>query len=205
MRAIIGARSGARTIGLASLMLALALALTCIAQEKQKPDESSSEMHQMIVTTQGFLAIDTPKGWVQSEGPGLAFFLPEGVDRHSAEVWIYISGAPVGPNEEDRDAKAYIQSDIAGYKQHFKNGVVREEEPIFIPQTKQQAPCYSFQSGESHNAFEQVVYIDDGNRVLTLTISAKNSAALKRSLGSFHEFAQSYRGSIQMGSGDDKK
>jgi hypothetical protein len=155
------------------------------------------------MTSQGFLAIDTPKGWVHSEGPGLAFFLPEGVNPENAQVSIYISSAPVGQNEEDKDANSYIQSDISGFRQRFKNAV-RKEDALFLPQVKQQAAVYTFQSGETHNAFEQIVYISDVNRVLILALSAKNSDALKGSMQVFHEFAKSYRGSIQMGSLGDK-
>ena len=158
----------------------------------------------MLMTRQGFLAIDTPKGWVQSEGPALAFFLPKGVSPEKAQVSIYISSAPVGPNEEDKDADSYIQSDIAGFRQRFKSAVVHKEEALYLPQVKQQAAVYTFQSGETHNAFERIVYVSDVNRVLILALSAKNVDALKGSIQAFQEFAQSYRGSIQMGSSEDK-
>ena len=152
----------------------------------------------MQITQAGFLAVDTPKGWVRSEGQGLAFFLPEGVSRKKAEVWIYINCAPVGPHEEDKDMDSYIQSDISGFKQHFKNATVRKEEALFLPEVKEQAVVYTFQSGEEDNAFEQVIYIRDVNRVLIFDLTAKNSEAFARTVQPFHNFAMSYRGSIQM-------
>jgi hypothetical protein len=193
--------TGKRTIGLISTMVALWVLCPCIAQ---KPAADSSEPHEMLMTRQGFIAIDTPKGWVQSEGPGLASFLPKGVDPAKAEVLIYISSAPVGEDEEDKDMNAYIQSDITGFKQRFKNGIVRKEENLLLPEVKGQASVYTFQSGEAHNAFEQIVYISDFHRVLILALSAKNLDALTQSTKLFHEFAESYRGSIQMGSPDGK-
>jgi hypothetical protein len=188
-------------LGLASAVLSLLVLCPCTGQ---KPSADNSAPHEMLVTTQGFIAIDTPKGWVQSDGPGLAFFLPEGVSPQKADVWIYISGAPVGPKEEDKDTNSYIQSDIAGFMQRFKKGVVRKEEDLLLPEMKQKVAVYTFQSGEAHNAFEQVIYVSDVNRVLTFTLSAKNSDAFTKSTGIFREFAKSYRGSIQMGSPDDK-
>lgn len=193
--------SGKLGLGLIVALLSLWALSPCAAQ---KPSADSSEMHEMIVTRQGFIAIDTPKGWVQSEGPGLAFFLPKGIDAVKAEAWIYISSAPVGPNEEDKDVDSYIQSDIAGFKQRFKNAVVHKEDDLLLPEMKQQAAVYTFQSGEANNAFEQIVYISDFRRVLILALSAHNSEAFTKSMKIFHEFAKSYRGNIQMGSPEDK-
>jgi hypothetical protein len=187
--------------GVAGAVLALLALGPCMAQ---KPSADTSAPHEMLVTTQGFIAIDTPKGWVHSEGPGLAFFLPEGVCPQKAEVWIYISGAPVGPKEEDKDANSYIQSDTAGFMQRFKKGIVRREGTLLLPEVKQQAIVYTFQSGEAANAFEQVIYVSDVDRVLTFNLSAKNLDAFTQSTKTFHEFAKSYRGSIQMGSPEGK-
>jgi len=181
--------------------LPLWVSCACTAQ---KPSDTSSEIHEMLVTQAGFLAFDTPQGWERSEGPGLAFFLPKGLAREKSDVWIYINGAPVGPNAEDKDMDSYIQSDIAGFKQRFKNAIVRKEEALFLPEVKQHAAVYTFQSGEANNAFEQVVYIEDVNRVLILDLTARNSDAFARTVQIFHEFAKSYRGSIQMGFPKDK-
>jgi hypothetical protein len=190
-------------LGLVLIGAMLALWASCLCTA-QKPAESSSEMHEMLVTPAGFLAIDTPKGWEQSAGPGLAFFLPKGFDRETSDVWIYINYAPVGPNEEDKDMGSYIQSDIAGFKHQFKNAIVRKEEDLLLSQVKQHATVYSFQSGDAKNSFEQVIYIEDAGRVLILDLTAKNADAFARTLQLFHEFAKSYRGSIQMDSPADK-
>ncbi|MGD0546979.1 MAG: hypothetical protein ABR991_04040, partial [Terracidiphilus sp.] len=165
---------------------------------------SASEPRQMIVTTQGLLTIDTPKGWVQSDGPGLAFFLPDGMTAEKADVWIYISSAPVGPNEENKDIDSYIQSDIKSFQRRFKHATVRTEEALLLPAVNGKAAVYTFQSGEAHNAFEQVIYISEIHRVLVLDLSAKNSKAFAKSMAVFHDFAQSYQGNIQMGSLADK-
>jgi hypothetical protein len=195
--------AGRKRVGLMAALLMLSVTYSCTAQTQST---DSSAPHEMIVTGQGFIAIDTPKGWEQSKGPGLAFFLPKGVDPQKTDVWIYINSAPVGPNEEDKDAQAYIQSDIAGFRQRFKNGTVRKEDTLLLPEVKQQAAVYTFLSGEENNAFEQIIYVADVRRVLIFALSAKNSAALNKSVSVFHEFAKSYRGSIQMGStGDTQK
>ncbi len=182
-------------------MLALSLTLSSNAQQ---PATASSEPHQMLVTKAGFLAIDTPKGWVQREGPGLAFFLPEGIKSKDAQVWMYISAAPIGPNEEDKDSNSYIQSDISEFKKRFKNATVTKEEPLVLPEVKQTVSVYTFQSGETHNAYEQIIYIQDVGRDWLLALSANNSDSFQRSKQAFYEFAKSYRGSILMGSAEDK-
>jgi hypothetical protein len=152
----------------------------------------------MLVTSEGFLAIETPKGWVQTEGPGLAYFVRKGENSKTANVWIYISSAPVGPDEDAKDSRAYIQSDIAGFRERFKNGVVREETAIDLPRTKTSAPVYAFQSNEKHNSFERVVYIPESRRVLLLVLSANNKDAFTDSMPDFGAFAKSYGGGIIM-------
>jgi hypothetical protein len=150
----------------------------------------------MLITEQGFLAIDTPKGWVRADGPGLAYFVPQAEGNRKPSVWIYISSAPVGPNEESKDMKAYIESDVASFKERFKNGVIQEEAPLDLPHAKVRVPVYTFQSGEKRNTVEQVVYIAEINRVLTLVLSAREKPAFEKALPAFRDFVKSYRGSI---------
>jgi hypothetical protein len=166
----------------------------------QKPVDSSEEPHGMIATQAGFLALDTPKGWTQSDGPGLAFFLPDGVKARDAQAWMVISAAPVGPTADDKNVDAFIQSDIAGFKHAYPKGTVKPDARIDLPVAKQKAKAYEFESGGTHNAFELVVYIEDFKKVWTITLSAKSADALAQSKPALVSFAASYRGSIQMGS-----
>jgi hypothetical protein len=167
-------------------------------QEKTaKPDEPA----EMQMIEGGFLAINTPKGWIRSEGPGLAFFVKDGSNATDAEVWIYVSGSPIGEGESSKNRAEYIQSDIAGFKERFKDGVVREEQALELPKTKSKVPVVSFESGQAHNAFEQVVYIEEQSRVLSLVLSAKNKEAFLNALPLFREFARSYGGSITLAMG----
>ena len=182
----------------AALKFALLLAvfvLSGVASIAQQPTQSS-EPPEMLITEQGFLAIDTPKGWVRADGPGLAYFVPQAKRSGKPSVWIYISSAPVGPNEEAKDLKAYIASDIAGFKERFKGGLVQEEPPLDLRLAKLRAPVCTFQSGEKNNSLEQVVYLGEINRVLTLVLSAREKSAFEKALPAFHEFVKSYRGSI---------
>jgi len=158
--------------------------------------KSISEPAEMLVTEQGFLAINSPKGWVRTDGPGLAYFVPPQKEKGQSLVWIYISSAPIGPNEEAKDLKSYIDSDKAAFKQRFRNGVVQEEIPLSLPLAKLQAPVLTFRSGEKKNTVEQVVYVGEVTRVLTLVLSAREQAAFDRALPTFRDFAKSYSGSI---------
>ena len=144
----------------------------------------------------GLLAIATPKGWVRSDGPGLLFFLPKGVTKQTAVVWIYVSSEPIGPKEETKDLKAFVNSDISGFKQRFKSGIVKQEQSMNLPYAKVSAFVNTFQSNEENNSFERVVYIPDTGRVLILVLSAKTSGAFAKASSTFEEFAKSYRGSI---------
>jgi hypothetical protein len=166
----------------------------------QKPADSTSEPHRMIMTQAGFLALDPPKGWTQSDGPGLAFFLPDGVKARDAQAWMVISAAPVGPKADDKDADAFIQSDIAGFKHAYPKGIVKPDASIDLPVAKQKARVYAFESGEKRNVFELVAYIEDSQKVWTITLSANSAEALAQSKPALVAFAASYRGSIQMGS-----
>jgi hypothetical protein len=96
----------------------------------------------MLVTDQGFLAINTPKGWERADGPGLAYFvLGEGAkDNRVCDLYQFRAGRP---KEETKDVKAYI-----GFKQEFKSGVVQQEAPLNLPQAKLQALVYTFRSGD---------------------------------------------------------
>lgn len=174
---------------LLNLISSPCLAQTRAAQPKQPPE--------MLVTSEGFLAIETPKGWVRTEGPGLAFFVREGENSKTADVWIYVNSAPVGPKEDAKDLQAFIQSDIAGFKERFKSGIVREERPIELPHAKIRVHVYAFESAEKHNSFEEAAYIPENGRVLILVLSAKNKVAYAKSVQDFRAFAESYRGSIR--------
>ena len=184
-----------RAAALKVALLLTVFVLSGVTSFAQQPTQTS-EPPEMLVTEQGFLAIDTPKGWVRADGPGLAYFVTQAERNGKPSVWIYISSAPVGPNEESKDVKAYIESDVAGFKERFKNGVVQEETPLDLPHTKLRAPVYTFQSGEKRNSVEQVVYVAEINRVLTLVLSAREKPAFTKALPAFQEFVRSYRGSI---------
>jgi hypothetical protein len=172
--------------------------IVVIGASAQQQPAQNSETREIQITNQGFLVIDTPKGWERKEGPGLAFFVKKGTKPENADAWIYLSKCSIGPHEEVKSADEYIQSDVSGFRARFKNGIVRVEEPLALPNAKTSAPVRTFESGESHNAFEQVVYIAEKTRVLTLVLSAKTRKAYAASLPVFHEFAQSYNGSIIM-------
>jgi hypothetical protein len=124
------------------------------------------------------------------------FFVKKGTEPEKADAWIYVSGVPIGPNQEVKSRDEYLESDVAGFRARFKNGSVRIEEPLMLPNAKTSVPVRTFESGEPRNAFEQVVYIAEQTRVLTLVLSAKTKQAYTSSLPLFHEFAQSYGGSI---------
>lgn len=180
-----------RILALPLLLLTAAASLS-VAQKSAK----STEPPEMLVTEEGFLAISAPKGWIRTEGPGLAYFVPRAATKAEPRVWIYIGSAPIGPKEEAKDVKGYIESDVAAFKQRFQNGVVEQETPLSFPGSKLQVPVYTFRSGEDRNVAEQVVYVGEINRVLTLVLSAKDQSAFDKALRTFHDFARSYKGSI---------
>jgi hypothetical protein len=168
---------------------------------EHKPTQAASrddkDAHEMLFTEAGLLAFDTPKGWERSKGPGFACFVPKGSGAATSPATIYISGAPIGSDQQDKTLNDYVQSDISGFKARFQKGDVHQEQAIFLPVSKMEIPVYTFRSGEEHNAVEQVAYIQDtAQRVLTVVLSAKTGTAFSKSLPAFQGFVKSFRGSI---------
>ena len=148
----------------------------------------------MLLTNDGFIAIDTPRGWVRSEGPGLAAFLRKGDhDARSAEVLIYINTSCVGSKQT---VDEFVQEDIAGFRANFVKGTVRKEPSLKLAHVKGQMLVWTFQSGEKSSAFERIAYASESDRVLILVLSAKSKALFDQSLPAFEGFVRSYRGSI---------
>jgi len=159
----------------------------------------------MQLTAQGLLAINTPKGWERAQGPGLLFFLRKNDKQETAPVWIYVNTFDCpskSKSEHQSDFQACVASDVAGFRDRFKQAKVRLETPVELSAAHVDAVAYTFESGEEHNAFERVVYVPDVNQVLILDLSATNAASFQEALPTFNDFVQSYRGSIQPGSPD---
>ena len=178
-------------------------------QPKPTEPESSDDkdMHEMLLTKAGLLAFDTPKDWEQTEGPGFACFIPKGSDAKTSLTMIYISGAPIGPDQDNKTLSDYVQSDVSGIKTRFQKGDVRQEQATHLPTAKIEVLLYTFKSGEEeHNAIEQVAYIQDtSERVLTIVLTAKTEAAFNQSLPAFQGLVKSFRGSIVMTSDHPSK
>src|SRR5260370_30258854 len=101
-------RPQARALAFTSALIFIVLAAPGVITLAQQASQSS-EPPEMLVTEQGFLAIDTPKGWVRADRPGLAYFLPKPERTGKPRVWIYISSAPAGPAQHSEDVKAYTE------------------------------------------------------------------------------------------------
>jgi hypothetical protein len=184
---------------LGGILAALPLSARILSPEwNQEKNQKPEEPAEMQMVEGGFLILNTPKGWNRVEGAGLALFVKKGLNAADADVWIYVSGAPIGEGESAKDRKEYIQTDIADFRSRFANGVVREEEPLELPKTKTKVPVVSFESKQQHNAFEQVIYIEERNRVLTFVLSAKYKEGFDKTLLLFREFAKSYGGSVTL-------
>jgi hypothetical protein len=168
--------------------------LGAVAAGQTRNASPAEEPPQMLLTSEGFIAIDPPKGWERVRGPGLAFFLRKGdEDWESAEVSIYISSADCGAEE---GLEGCIQEDVSGFRARFKNAVVREEAPIELAHVHGRMRVWTFQSGERFSAFERIGYTQESGRVLILALSAKRKDLFDEALPVFERFAKSYRGSI---------
>ena len=164
------------------------------AQQKAADSPAPPEI---IATDDGLLALTTPKGWIRADGAGAAYFVPE-ASGQNPRVCIYIASAPISSKAGAKDLQTYIESDISNFNSKYKNAIVRREQPLELPQMQLRASVITFRSGEKTNSFEQVIYIPDVGRVWTLVLSAKEEPLFTSSLAVFHEFAQSYRGTISV-------
>jgi len=162
-----------------------------------KFDNSARQM-----TTEGYLVIDIPKRWKRNSGPGLLFCVPDRGFMGARDASIYVGSAQIDPKSRDREAvtfksaSAFIASDIDGFKAQFPNGIITADNALELPLTSAHYYVYSFQSGSKHNAFEEVVYVDEGTQVLALTLSADSYKAFRTQQPDFYKFAQSYQGTI---------
>ena len=159
------------------------------------------------MTIEGHIVIDIPEGWRRTIGPGLLLYVQEKLPRienplRSYDAAIYVGMGFIEPNKVARDslsftsADSFIHSDIVGFKQRYKRAVIKEAAPFPLPLSKVRHVSYIFQSHEQDNAFEEVIYIDEGNRVLALTLSANNSKTFWSLVPVFHKFAQSSQGDL---------
>ena len=166
--------------------------------------QNNDEPHEMIATEAGLTAMDTPEGWRRADGPGLAFFIREKDTPGDVQVFMYISLTPFGPKEDAKTADAVLASDISGFKKRFKNGSVQKEEDIDLPRAKSRATVYTFVSHETNNAFEQIAYIRELNRVLIICLSARDNDRFQASRTAFRAFVHSYGGSVGVIDGSQK-
>lgn len=198
--------------GLLTVAFLVATANIAFSQNKaskpganQATSESASDVHEMLFTEGGLLAFDTPRGWVRSEGRGLASFVPKGSGAKT-QAMIYISGAPIGSDQTDKTLRDYVQSDIAGFKARFERAIVHQEQSLLLPTSQISVPLYTFRSGEKNNTVEQVAYIQDtAQRVLTVVLSAKTEGAFSKSLPAFQAFVKSFRGTVTLTPDDANK
>ena len=157
----------------------------------------------MVMTSAGLIAVDTPPGWEQTTGPGLAAFMPQNLSTRDPDTLLILTSSPIEAGSAQQVLDAFIASDVAAFRHRFPGAVVHPETPIALPHYSGSAPVYSFQSGDpAHNPFEQVAYIADYRRIWLLTLSARNKSDLEHALPAFHAVVASYRGSIQF---DDTK
>jgi len=107
MSMILKCKSGGLRV-VAGLMVAVIVSGLCAAQTSETDG---------IPTKDGVIQMTIPKGWSRVGGPGLAFFLRNGMDSNTANAWIYISSAPIGPNEEYRNFNSYVDYDVTTFRQ----------------------------------------------------------------------------------------
>ena len=181
-------------------MIALIVSASSSLAQKDEPHRDAEKLPEMQITDAGLLAIDTPKGFKRVDGPGLASFVPEReLNKKQPGVLIYVSCVPIGPSESNKDFESAIEADINAFKTAYKSGSVKKEEDLDLPRAKHHAPRYTMMSGQEKNGFEQIVFIDDGERVLILVLSTRNQTDFARSLPTFQGFARSYGGSVILG------
>jgi hypothetical protein len=183
------------------ILFAVFIASPCVAQ---KPAAEAPDSPGIVVTKQGPLAIDVPKGWSRVPGMGLAFFVPAGTDFDSAQAWIYLSSIPIGQKTDYADVDSYIRFDIAAFKEKYPAAFVQNEIPVVLRQARLRAQIYTFQSGDKNNAYEQVVYVGEKGRALMFNFSAKTPEVFQQMLPVFRNFVTSYKGSADTSSGAKK-
>jgi len=175
-----------------AFLFAVFVTSPCLCQD---PASGAADRPGILTTKQGSLAIDSPKGWSRVPDMGMAFFVPRGATFDTAPAWIYISTVPIGPKLDYHDVNSYIEHDVSVFKDKYPVALVEREIPVILPHAKLRAQIYTFQSGDKNNAYEQVVYVGEKDRVLMFNLSAKTADIFQQSLPVFRGFVISYRGS----------
>lgn len=160
----------------------------------------SQDQGEMFLTRIGMIALTTPKGFAGVQGPMELLFTPEGKPFDQSRPFIYLASVDIGKKTKFKTAQAFIDFDVDSFRKRFPNGRTEAQPPIEIPHLKAKAPVWIFRSGESNNAFERLIFIEDSPQTLRLLVlSAPDSESFQAQSAAFNAFAKSFKGSIIMG------
>ena len=160
----------------------------------------AQDQGEMFMTSAGFLAISTPVGFKQADGPMEILFTPGGKPFGKTESFIYVATVRVGKDTQYPDLSAFIDFDVKSFRDRFPTGGTNRETPIELKHSRTQVPAWTFRSGEKKNAFERLVFLQDVNHLVwLLVLSANTEKEFNQHLSAFERFVQSYKGSILVG------
>lgn len=176
---------------------ALFIAVSLIPNVGAQPAPNNGEMQ---MTSAGFLAVSTPAGFLRVEGPIDVVFTPGGKEFGTTGSFIYITPVRIGKGTRFKSLDAFVADDVKRFRKQYKKSAAQEESAVELPFDGRKAPSWTFRSGESKNAFERLVFLQDAEKLVwLLVLSATSAAEFEQTVPVFLDFVRTYKGSIILG------
>jgi len=144
-------------------------------------------------------ALSAPKGWVLDTTSGRqqglqAVFYPNGSSWKNGAAVMYASVVQkTDPTKESLES--VIANDVAGFKKDSPNLKIVDADAILTrtdARSKDKKATVRHFTGDSNGNSEAVAYVDEGNLVVMLVLSARSQKDFDGSLPAFKEFVGSY-------------
>jgi hypothetical protein len=173
-----------------AILMAGGLAATIVAQN-QDPREGAGG----VIFGPGFAFImGAPEGWIfdSESAPSIgsrAVIYPVGTDLNHTQVIIHANALPLNT----MTLKQWIEQDIANLQKEFPGIVVTKLKNLTTTDTLT-AAVWEFDPAESsYGLYERIAYIDIGENVAIVSLSARNIKAYQESIPAFEYVVTEFR------------
>lgn len=174
-----------------AILLAGGLLTALAAQTEKDPREGTGG----IIFGPGFaFVMGAPESWIfdSERAPSIGsrvVIYPVGTDLNHTQVIIHANALPLNrltPQE-------WIEQDIANLKEGFPGIVVKEQESLKTADTLT-AVVREFKPAESsYGLYERIAYIDIGENLAIVSLSAQNKEAYDESIEAFEYVVTEFR------------
>jgi len=162
-----------------------------LAAQTEDPREGAGG----IIFGAGFaFVIGAPENWIFDSKSALsigarAVMYPVGTDLNHTQVIIHANALPLN----ELTLQGWIEQDIANLEEEFP-GIVVKEHPGLMTTDTLTAIVREFEPAESrYGLYERIAYIDIGENVAIISLSAQNKEAYEESIEAFNYVVTEFR------------